>query len=111
MAVTMMSQDFSSRSFKNYGEPSSPCAISELGRRDEPEVIEFLSVRPLHTVFMAGLVRDNGVVSPGNRGSFYASRNYSGQLEAVALIGHERDRNANRREGSTPNPPNLARSE
>ena len=87
MAVTMMRHDFPA-SLKNYAEPSPPCAIFELGRRDEPEVIEFLSARPLHTVFMAGLIHDNGLVSPRNRGSFYASRNYSGQLEAVALIGH-----------------------
>jgi ribosomal protein S18 acetylase RimI-like enzyme len=37
---------------------------------------------------MLGLIRDNGLLSPRNRGSFYGSRNYSGQLEAVALIGH-----------------------
>jgi len=87
MAVTMMRQDFSS-TLSSYAEPSQPCAITELGRRDEPEVIEFLSARPLHTVFMSGLVRDNGMVSPRNRGSFYGSRKLSGQLEAVALIGH-----------------------
>jgi len=85
MAVTMMRHDFSS--LGNFAEPSHPCAITELGRRDEPEVIEFLSARPLHTVFMNGLIRDNGIVSR-NRGSFYGSRNSSGQLEAVALIGH-----------------------
>jgi uncharacterized protein len=44
--------------------------------------------RPLHTVFMAGLIRDNGLLSPQNRGSFYGSRNRLGQLEGVALIGH-----------------------
>jgi len=87
MAVTMMRQDYSS-SLSNFAEPSHPCAITELGRRDEPEAIEFLSARPLHTVFMSGLIRDNGMVSPRNRGSFYGSRNESGQLEAVALIGH-----------------------
>jgi ribosomal protein S18 acetylase RimI-like enzyme len=87
MAVTMMRQDFSTR-LSNYAEPSNPCAISELGRRHEPEVIEFLAARPLHTVFMSGLIRDNGMVSPRNRGSFYGSRNFSGQLEAVALVGH-----------------------
>jgi hypothetical protein len=37
---------------------------------------------------MTGLIRDNGLLSPRNRGSFYGSRNFSGQLEAVALIGH-----------------------
>src|SRR5262252_7174962 len=87
MAVTVMRQEFSS-SLSNYAKPSTHCAITELGRRDEPEVIEFLSARPLHTVFMMGLIRDNGLLSPRNRGSFYGSRNYSGQLEAVALIGH-----------------------
>jgi hypothetical protein len=87
MAVAMMRHEFSS-SLSNYAKPSTPCAITELGRRDEPEVIEFLSARPLHTVFMSGLIRDNGLLSPRNRGSFYGSRNYCGQLEAVALIGH-----------------------
>jgi hypothetical protein len=37
---------------------------------------------------MLGLIRDNGLLSPKNRGSFYGSRNSTGQLEAVALIGH-----------------------
>jgi hypothetical protein len=50
--------------------------------------MEFLSARPLHTVFMAGLIRDNGMLSPQNRGSFYGSRNRLGQLEGIALIGH-----------------------
>src|ERR1041385_2925787 len=86
MAVTMMSQDLAARN--GFAEPSQPSNISELGRRDEAEVVEFLSARPLHTVFMMGLIRDNGLLSPQNRGSFYGSRNYSGQLEAVALIGH-----------------------
>jgi ribosomal protein S18 acetylase RimI-like enzyme len=37
---------------------------------------------------MSGLIRDNGIVSPLNRGTFYASRNRGGWLEGVALIGH-----------------------
>ena len=86
MAVTMMSQDWAARS--GFAEPPQPCNISELGKTDEPEVIEFLSARPLHTVFMMGLIRDNGLLSPRNRGSFYGSRTHSGQLDAVALIGH-----------------------
>jgi ribosomal protein S18 acetylase RimI-like enzyme len=86
MAVTMMSQDFAERS--GFAEPSQPSNINELCRTDEAEVMEFLSARPLHTVFMMGLIRDNGLLSPRNRGSFYGSRNCSGQLEAVALIGH-----------------------
>ena len=55
---------------------------------NEAEVLEFLSARPIHTVAMMGFIRDNGIVSPLNRGIFYAYRNQSGQLEGVALIGH-----------------------
>src|SRR5207253_4763206 len=68
--------------------PSEPSAITELRHEDQSDVMEFLSARPVHTVFMAGLIRDNGLLSPRNRGSFYGSRSRSGQLEGVALIGH-----------------------
>src|ERR1051326_3152111 len=71
IAVTMMSHDLAARG--GFAEPPQPCNISELNRRDEAEVIEFLSARPLHTVFMMGLIRDNGLLSPKNRGSFYGS--------------------------------------
>jgi predicted GNAT family acetyltransferase len=40
------------------------------------------------TVVMSGLVRDNGLESPFNRGTFYACRDREGRLEGVALIGH-----------------------
>jgi hypothetical protein len=55
---------------------------------EREEVLAFLSERPIHTVVMAGWIRDNGLVSPLNRGTFYGCRNYSGELEGVALIGH-----------------------
>lgn len=87
MAVTLMSQDLEA-SFSNLAAPMEACAVSELCRSDEPEVMEFLSARPLHTAFMAGLIRDNGLLSPQNRGSFYGSHNRLGQLDGVALIGH-----------------------
>jgi predicted GNAT family acetyltransferase len=54
----------------------------------ESEVLSFLAAHPLDTVVMAGLIRDNGLVSPLNRGTFYACRDGRGQLEGVALIGH-----------------------
>jgi ribosomal protein S18 acetylase RimI-like enzyme len=54
----------------------------------ESEVLTFLARRPLHTVIMSGFIRDNGLASPANRGSFYGVRNRQGQLEGVALIGH-----------------------
>lgn len=65
-----------------------PLRISALTDFDEGEVLEFLSARPIHTVFMAGFIRDNGIVSPFNRGTFYACRDELGILEGVALIGH-----------------------
>jgi len=54
----------------------------------EEEVLAFLAERPVRTVVMAGLVRDNGLESPFNRGTFYACRDSAGRLEGVALIGH-----------------------
>ena len=52
------------------------------------EVLDFLRARPLHTVFLSGFIRDNGMVSLLNRGTFYAARNREGRLEGVGLIGH-----------------------
>src|SRR5690349_18654644 len=87
MAVTMLRQELPTN-FTALAETSEPGAIRELVRSDQEEVLEFLSARPVHTVFKAGLIRDNSLVSPQNRGSFYGSRTRSGQLEGVALIGH-----------------------
>jgi uncharacterized protein len=62
--------------------------IEALTNRHQAEILDFLAARPLHTVYLAGFILDNGVVNPLNRGSFYGYRNSSGQLEGVALIGH-----------------------
>lgn len=51
------------------------------------EVLTFLARRPIHTVMMAGIIRDNGLVNPLNRGTFYACRDRAGRLEGVVLIG------------------------
>jgi ribosomal protein S18 acetylase RimI-like enzyme len=59
-----------------------------LSNKDEAEVLEFLAERPIHTVAMAGFIRDNGLVSEFHRGTFYGCRDASGKLEGVALIGH-----------------------
>lgn len=59
-----------------------------LAAEHEAEALRFLAARPLHTVYMTGLIRDNGMVSPLNRGTFYGCRNAAGELEGVALIGH-----------------------
>ena len=68
--------------------PDLTLSVSELTDADKNEVIGFLSERPIHTVIMAGLIRDNGLVSELNRGTFYGCRNSEGRLEGVALIGH-----------------------
>jgi len=62
--------------------------IERLTSKQANEVLAFLSQRPIHTVCLAGFVRDNGLESPLNRGSFYGYRNEAGELEGVALIGH-----------------------
>lgn len=87
MAVTMMRQESGADS-NSYADSLQPCTVCELRRGNESEVLEFLAARPVHTVFMAGLICDNGLVSPHNRGSFYACRGRFGQLEGVALLGH-----------------------
>ena len=87
MAVTLMRHESEARSLDVFAR-DEPCIISELNTGDEAEVFEFLSARPIHTVFMASLIRDNGLVSPHNRGSFYSCRDQYGRLEGVALLGH-----------------------
>jgi ribosomal protein S18 acetylase RimI-like enzyme len=62
--------------------------VSALADRAEAEVVAFLSRRPLHTFNLLGFILDNGLVSPLNRGTFYAYRDEAGRLEGVALVGH-----------------------
>jgi predicted GNAT family acetyltransferase len=62
--------------------------VNPLEVGQEREALAFLAVRPIHTVMMAGFIRDNGLVSPLNRGTFYACRDAEGRLEGVAHIGH-----------------------
>ncbi|HEV3469527.1 MAG TPA: GNAT family N-acetyltransferase [Pyrinomonadaceae bacterium] len=65
-----------------------PLAFPLTEKHDEREVLDFLAERPVPTVVMSGLIRDNGLESPFNRGTFYACRGAAGRLEGVALIGH-----------------------
>lgn len=60
-----------------------------LSDKDREEVLSFLSLRHIHTVFMAGLILDNGLATPLNRGEFYGYRDPAGQLVGVALIGQK----------------------
>lgn len=65
-----------------------PVAACPLIKGQEAQALEFLATQPVHNVYMAGFLRDNGLVSPLNRGTFYACRDGAGRLEGVALIGH-----------------------
>lgn len=62
--------------------------VSGLTESETSEVVALLSERPIHTVIMLGMIRDNGLVSEHNRGTSYGCRNSEGRLEGVALIGH-----------------------
>ena len=62
--------------------------VIELTEEDRNEVLAFLAERPIHTVCLVGFIRDNGLISLHNRGTFYGCRNSEGRLEGVALIGH-----------------------
>lgn len=62
--------------------------VETLTDYDRTEVLNFLKIRPVHTVMLASFIRDNGMESADNRGKFYGYRNSNGELEGVALIGH-----------------------
>lgn len=68
--------------------PELPQPIQPLKGEHEAEVLDFLSAHPLLTFVMTGWIKDNGLVSQLNRGTFYGSRNHRGELDGVALIGH-----------------------
>lgn len=69
-------------------EPCVTLTVNELTESETNEVLAFLSERPVHTICMSGMIRDNGLVNEHNRGVFYGCRNSEGRLEGVALIGH-----------------------
>ena len=62
--------------------------VEPLENSEYEEVLAYLERRPIYTAYLAGMIRDNGIESPLNRGTFYGYRNQVSQLEGVALIGH-----------------------
>lgn len=67
--------------------PLRSLRVHALSGGNQDEVLAFLAQRPIHTVFMSGLIRDNGLVSAANRGTFYGCRDRRARLTGVALIG------------------------
>ena len=61
--------------------------VRRLVTGEEPAVLNFLNRQPLRNVAMIGFIRDHGLESERNRGTFYGCfRN--GWLIGVALLGH-----------------------
>ncbi len=67
---------------------ASSLDLQPLTNAHAAEALGFLAPYTVDNIFMAGLIRDNGIESQFNRGTFYAARDASGQLEGIALIGH-----------------------
>jgi ribosomal protein S18 acetylase RimI-like enzyme len=61
--------------------------VEPLPEYQSEEALSFLGERPLHTVIMAGLLREHGPTVPSPQGTFYGCREHRGRLEGVALIG------------------------
>ena len=85
VAVTIMRQEVSAAVEQTCGDNAQALPLRET---EKSEALSFLAQRPLHTVYMASLIRDNGVESPLNRGRLYSYRGSRGNLEGVALLGH-----------------------
>jgi len=59
-----------------------------LSNADASEVQAFLAFRPIHTVFLSSMIRDNSIESPLTAVHSYGCRDSLGTLQGVALIGH-----------------------
>ncbi|MEO8650581.1 MAG: GNAT family N-acetyltransferase [Acidobacteriota bacterium] len=62
--------------------------VFEMTEAHRSEALQFLAIRPVHTVVMTSFINDNGIESSLNRGRFFGYRNTKGTLEGIALIGH-----------------------
>ena len=62
--------------------------IQQLTDEHEQEALRFLAARSVDTLYMTGLIHDNGLDSPFNRGTFYGYRDDEERLQGIALIGH-----------------------
>jgi len=65
-----------------------PLGVQPLTDAGKDEALAFLAGGSVDSIFMSGLLYDNGPVSPLNRGAFCAFRGPAGELEGVGLIGH-----------------------
>lgn len=66
----------------------SKLTVKPLGGGQEREALAFLASRPVNAAYVRGLIRDNGVNNPRNRGDLYACVRAGGEVTGVALLGH-----------------------
>lgn len=88
MAVSIMRREGDAHAAVRPDDGCARLLAFPLAGAHAAEALAFLAARPVHTVYLAGLIRDNGVESALNRGTFYGCRDAAGRLEGVALIGH-----------------------
>ena len=62
-------------------------AVRELLAADVPQALSLLASNPLHSVHLRGMLLDNGLLHPTNRGRYYGYYE-NDQMVAVALLGH-----------------------
>lgn len=62
--------------------------MQQLTDEHEAEALAFLASRSVDALYMTGLIQDNGIESPFNRGTFYGYRDQAYKLSGIALIGH-----------------------
>jgi hypothetical protein len=75
-----------SQQLSQPGDSSS--VIEQLTDEHEAEALQFLTSRSVDALYMTGLIGDNGMDSPFNRGTFYGYRDRERTLQGIALIGH-----------------------
>ena len=78
----------SNHSWTSANATATSSVVTPLSHGNEANVLSVLSTPSLTNVIMSGFIRDNGLVSPLNRGSFYACHNELKNLTGIALIGH-----------------------
>jgi hypothetical protein len=81
--------EFAENTSTRLSDAGAEClTISLLADEHQDEVLAFLGQYPVQTFGITGFIRNNGIVSPFNRGVFYGCRDQAGTLQGVALIGH-----------------------
>ena len=88
LSTQIISKRDTVRSFTSVEAAPDLSRVTELRNVDREEALDFLAIRPVHTVVMTGFINDNGIESALNRGKFFGYRNEAGTLDGLALIGH-----------------------